>query len=81
MFDDYGHHPVEIAAVLKAARGVTKRNVVAVMQPHRYTRTHDLYDDFVKVLNEVDLLLMLEVYSAGEKPRPCSSRSARDRAV
>ncbi|HTQ99633.1 MAG TPA: UDP-N-acetylmuramate--L-alanine ligase [Candidatus Acidoferrum sp.] len=69
LVDDYGHHPTEVAANIKAIRdGWPHKRLVMIYQPHRYTRTHDLYDDFVKVLNEVDLLLMLDVYSAGEKP-------------
>ena len=69
LVDDYGHHPTEVAANIKAIRdGWPGKRLVMIYQPHRYTRTHDLYDDFVKVLNEVDLLVMLEVYSAGEKP-------------
>jgi UDP-N-acetylmuramate--alanine ligase len=69
LVDDYGHHPTEVAANIRAIRdGWPDKRLVMIYQPHRYSRTHDLYDDFVDVLNEVDLLLMLEVYSAGEKP-------------
>jgi UDP-N-acetylmuramate--alanine ligase len=69
LVDDYGHHPTEVAANIRAIRdGWPGKRLVMIYQPHRYSRTHDLYDDFVDVLNEVDLLLMLEVYSAGEKP-------------
>ena len=69
LVDDYGHHPTEVRAVIDTARSVwPKRRIVMVYQPHRYTRTHDLYDDFVKVLSGVDKLLLLEVYSAGERP-------------
>jgi UDP-N-acetylmuramate--alanine ligase len=65
--DDYGHHPTEVAMVIEAARKVwPHRRLVMVYQPHRYTRTHDLYDDFTKVLSTVDKLVLLEVYSAGE---------------
>lgn len=69
MVDDYGHHPTEVAATLEAIRKAwpTKRLVMAY-QPHRYTRTHDLFDDFARVLSEVDVLLMLDVYAAGETP-------------
>ncbi len=68
LVDDYGHHPTEVAANIRAIRdGWPGKRLVMIYQPHRYSRTHDLYDDFVDVLNEVDLLLMLEVYSAGEK--------------
>jgi UDP-N-acetylmuramate--alanine ligase len=65
--DDYGHHPTEVAMVIEAARKVwPDRRLVMVYQPHRFTRTHDLYDDFTKVLSTVDKLVLLEVYSAGE---------------
>jgi UDP-N-acetylmuramate--alanine ligase len=65
--DDYGHHPTEVAAVIDTARKVWPgRRLVMVYQPHRYTRTIDLYDDFTKVLSTVDKLVLLEVYSAGE---------------
>ncbi len=66
--DDYAHHPKEIAATVDGVRnGWSKRRIVAVFQPHRYTRTRDLFDEFVAVLNEVDVLLLLNVYPAGEK--------------
>ncbi|MES2605966.1 MAG: UDP-N-acetylmuramate--L-alanine ligase [Pseudomonadota bacterium] len=69
LVDDYGHHPTEVAANIRAIRdGWPEKRLVMIYQPHRYSRTHDLYDDFVDVLGEVDLLLLLEVYSAGEKP-------------
>lgn len=68
LVDDYGHHPTEVAATVRAVReGWPERRVVMLFQPHRYSRTHDLYDDFVDVLCEVDALLLLEVYAAGEK--------------
>ena len=68
LVDDYGHHPTEVAATVSALReGWPERRVVMLFQPHRYSRTHDLYDDFVDVLCEVDALLLLEVYAAGEK--------------
>lgn len=71
LVDDYGHHPREVAAVIKAVRdGWPGRRLVMVYQPHRYTRTRDLYEDFVDVLSTVDALVMLEVYSAGEEPVP-----------
>ena len=67
LIDDYAHHPNEIAATIDALReGWKGRRIVAVFQPHRYTRTRDLFDDFVTVLNEVDVLLLLNVYPAGE---------------
>ena len=66
IIDDYGHHPVEIAAVLKAARQSTKGKVVAVHQPHRYTRLASLFDEFCKCFNEADVVAITEVYSANE---------------
>lgn len=68
IIDDYGHHPVEIAAVLAAARQVTTGKVVAVVQPHRYTRLRDLFDDFCKCLNDADVVAIADVYAAGETP-------------
>lgn len=68
LVDDYGHHPTEVAATILALReGWPDRRLVMLFQPHRYSRTSDLYDDFVDVLCEVDVLLLLEVYAAGEK--------------
>jgi UDP-N-acetylmuramate--alanine ligase len=69
LVDDYGHHPVETAATISAARGAYPgRRLVLVFQPHRYTRTRDLFEDFVKVLSTVDVLVLAEVYAAGEAP-------------
>ena len=69
LVDDYGHHPVETAATLAAARGAFPgRRLVLAFQPHRYTRTRDLFEDFVKVLSTVDALVLAEVYPAGEPP-------------
>ncbi len=68
VIDDYGHHPVEIAAVLKAARQATDGQVVAVMQPHRYTRLHDLFEEFCSCFNDADQVIIADVYEAGEKP-------------
>ncbi|WP_434353343.1 UDP-N-acetylmuramate--L-alanine ligase [Psychrobacter sp. HD31] len=69
LIDDYGHHPVEVEATIKAARqSYPDRRLVMLFQPHRYSRTRDCYDDFVKVLSQVDELLLLDVYSAGEEP-------------
>jgi len=69
LVDDYGHHPSEVAATIKAARqGWPDKRLVMIYQPHRYTRTRDLYEDFVDVLSQVDELILLEVYSAGEEP-------------
>ncbi|MBU2097953.1 MAG: UDP-N-acetylmuramate--L-alanine ligase, partial [Gammaproteobacteria bacterium] len=71
LLDDYGHHPTEVAATVAALRaGWPEARLVMIYQPHRYTRTKDLYDDFVKVLSDVDVLLMLDVYSAGEEAIP-----------
>ncbi|AWD32658.1 UDP-N-acetylmuramate--L-alanine ligase [Candidatus Kinetoplastibacterium sorsogonicusi] len=68
IIDDYGHHPMEIQATLDAARGIwPDRRIVLAFQPHRYTRTRDCFEDFIKVLSNVDVLLLTEVYSAGEK--------------
>ena len=69
LVDDYGHHPTEVNVTIKAARqGWEGKRVVMVFQPHRYSRTRDLFDDFVQVLSQVDALVMLEVYAAGEAP-------------
>jgi UDP-N-acetylmuramate--alanine ligase len=68
IIDDYGHHPVEIAAVLRAAREVASGKVIAVVQPHRYSRLSDLFDDFCGCLNEADIALITDVYAAGEAP-------------
>ena len=74
IIDDYGHHPVEIAAVLKAARQATSGRVIAVHQPHRYTRLHALFDDFCACFNEADVVGIAEVYAAGEDPIPGATR-------
>jgi UDP-N-acetylmuramate--alanine ligase len=68
VFDDYGHHPVEIAAVLKAARASTKGQVIAVVQPHRYTRLQSLFSDFCACFNDADVVVVADVYAAGEQP-------------
>lgn len=71
LVDDYGHHPREVAAVIQAIRdGWPERRLVMVFQPHRYTRTRDLYEDFVQVLSETNVLVLMEVYPAGEDPIP-----------
>jgi len=67
-FDDYAHHPVEIRAVLRAAREATQGKLIAIMQPHRYSRLHDLYDDFATCFNDADKVIIAPVYSAGEQP-------------
>ncbi|SET41176.1 UDP-N-acetylmuramate--L-alanine ligase [Paracoccus homiensis] len=74
IIDDYGHHPVEIAAVLKAARQATGGRVIAVHQPHRYSRLSSLFEDFCTCFNEADVVAIAEVYSAGEDPIPGASR-------
>ena len=74
IIDDYGHHPVEIAAVLKAARQAVKGRVIAVHQPHRYSRLHSLFDDFCTCFNEADVVGISEVYAAGEDPIPGATR-------
>ncbi len=74
IIDDYGHHPVEIAAVLKAARQASEGRVIAVHQPHRYSRLHTLFDDFCACFNEADVVAIAEVYAAGEDPIPGASR-------
>ena len=69
LIDDYGHHPIEILATVNAVRGAFPgRRLVLAFQPHRYTRTRDLFEDFIKVLSGVDVLLLAEVYAAGEAP-------------
>jgi UDP-N-acetylmuramate--alanine ligase len=68
IFDDYGHHPVEIAAVLRAARESASGKVIAIKQPHRFTRLHDLFDDFCSCFNDADMVMIAPVYAAGEAP-------------
>ncbi|MCL6415910.1 UDP-N-acetylmuramate--L-alanine ligase [Aestuariirhabdus sp. Z084] len=69
LVDDYGHHPSEVAATIRAIRnGWPEKRLVMVYQPHRYSRTRDLYDDFVEVLSDVDVLLLMDIYPAGEEP-------------
>ncbi len=76
IIDDYGHHPVEIAAVLRAARESTKGAVIAVMQPHRYTRLHSLFEQFSTCFNDADTVIIAHVYPAGEAPIPGADRDA-----
>jgi UDP-N-acetylmuramate--alanine ligase len=81
-FEDYGHHPTELDAVLRAARGGwPKRRVVMVFQPHRYTRTRDQFDAFARVLSEVDALVLVDLYAAGESPIAGIDSDALARAV
>ena len=68
IIDDYGHHPAEIAAVLRAARNIASGKVIAVVQPHRYSRLQNLFDEFCACLNEADVALITDVYAAGEEP-------------
>ncbi len=82
LIDDYGHHPVEMAATLAAARGAFPgRRLVLAFQPHRYTRTRDCFEDFVKVIGHADLVLLAEVYSAGEAPIVAADGRALTRAL
>ncbi|HZP71053.1 MAG TPA: UDP-N-acetylmuramate--L-alanine ligase [Pseudolabrys sp.] len=76
IIDDYAHHPVEIAAVLRAARESARANVIAVMQPHRYTRLHDLFEQFCTCFNDADTVVIAPVYPAGEQPIPGTDRDA-----
>ena len=68
VIDDYGHHPVEIAAVLQAARGSSNGKIIAVVQPHRYTRLQSLFDEFCTCFNDADTVVVADVYPAGEAP-------------
>ena len=80
--DDYGHHPAEMQATLDAARGAFPgRRVVLAFQPHRYTRTRDLFEDFVKTLSGADALLLAEVYPAGEAPIVAADGRSLARAI
>ncbi|KND58439.1 UDP-N-acetylmuramate-alanine ligase [Candidatus Paraburkholderia schumanniana] len=82
LIDDYGHHPVEMAATIAAARGAfPDRRLVLAFQPHRYTRTRDCFEDFVKVLSTVDALVLTDVYAAGEAPIVADDGRALARAI
>jgi len=81
IIDDYGHHPVEIAAVLRSARESTKGHVIAVMQPHRYTRLAALFEQFCACFNDADTVIIAPVYSAGEAPIPGVDRNALVQAI
>jgi UDP-N-acetylmuramate--alanine ligase len=82
LIDDYGHHPVEMAATLEAARGAFPgRRLVLAFQPHRFTRTRDLFEDFVKVLSTADALVLAEVYAAGEPPIVAADSKSLARAL
>ena len=82
LVDDYGHHPVEMAATLAAARGAYPgRRLVLAFQPHRYTRTRDLFEDFVKVMSSADVVVLAEVYAAGEAPIVAADGRSLSRAL
>jgi UDP-N-acetylmuramate--alanine ligase len=81
IIDDYGHHPVEIAAVLRAARESAKGQVIAVMQPHRYTRLHDLFEQFCTCFNDADAVIITPVYPAGEQPIAGADRDSLVRGL
>jgi UDP-N-acetylmuramate--alanine ligase len=82
LVDDYGHHPREVAATITAARQAwPERRLVLAFQPHRYSRTRDLFEDFVKELSEVDVLLLLEVFAAGEQSQGGDDGRALCRAI
>jgi UDP-N-acetylmuramate--alanine ligase len=82
LVDDYGHHPVEMAATLAAARGAfPKRRILLAFQPHRYTRTRDCFEDFVKVISTADAVVLTEVYPAGETPIVAADGKALARAI
>ena len=81
IYDDYGHHPVEIAAVLRAARGATKGQVIAVVQPHRFTRLQSLFDAFARCFNDADMVIVADVYAAGEAPIPGVDKEALTAAI
>lgn len=82
LVDDYGHHPREIAATLEAVRaGWPERRLVLAFQPHRYSRTHDAFEDFVAVLSQVDVLVLAEVFAAGEAPMAGADGRALSRAI
>jgi UDP-N-acetylmuramate--alanine ligase len=81
IYDDYGHHPVEIAAVLKAARAAASGKVIAVMQPHRYTRLASLFDAFATCFNDADSVIVADVYPAGEAPIEGADKNALTAAI
>ena len=82
LVDDYGHHPTEVRATLESSRQVwPERRVVMIYQPHRYSRTRDLYEDFVAVLSRCDVLLLLDVYAAGEEPVPGADSRSLARSI
>jgi UDP-N-acetylmuramate--alanine ligase len=70
LIDDYGHHPVEIRATLEAARVCHFERLLVLFQPHRYTRTQHLWDDFCRAFNQADMVVLMDIYAAGERPIP-----------
>ncbi|MEL6873302.1 MAG: cyanophycin synthetase, partial [Pseudomonadota bacterium] len=81
VFDDYGHHPIEIAAVLKAAKQGAEGRVIAVVEPHRYSRVKALFEDFCSCLNDADGVIVAPLYSAGETPLEGISHHSLARAM
>ena len=81
IYDDYGHHPVEIAAVLRAARAATEGKVIAVVQPHRFTRLASLFDAFATCFNDADSVIVADVYPAGETPIDGVDKTALTTAI
>jgi UDP-N-acetylmuramate--alanine ligase len=81
IFDDYGHHPVEIAAVLRAARASTTGQVIAIVQPHRYTRLASLFDQFATCFNDADIVYVADTYAAGEQPIPGADKESLVQAI
>lgn len=82
LIDDYAHHPNEIAAIMDAVRqGWPGRRIVTIFQPHRYSRTRDLFDDFCQILSEMDILILLDVYAAGEAPVSAADSRALSRSI
>ncbi len=81
MIDDYGHHPVEIRATLEAARGCNFERVLVLFQPHRYSRTKHLWDEFCRAFNQADMVVLMDIYAAGEPPIPGVSGQALAEAI
>jgi UDP-N-acetylmuramate--alanine ligase len=79
--DDYGHHPAEVKATLQGAREGFRRRVVCLFQPHRYTRTRDLMADFARAFNDADVLLLTDIYAAGEEPIPGATADCLAEAI
>jgi UDP-N-acetylmuramate--alanine ligase len=81
LIDDYGHHPAEVIATLEAARGAYSERLLVAFQPHRYTRTESLFEEFTRAFNKADTLLLADIYPAGEKPIPGISSERLARAI